>query len=543
MYSKTVWVAGDVITAVKLNNNEDKTSELDTAALQAQGFSSDLAAWYSNTKLGAMFQTDETWSAGTADTTNHFLGTQALRLTEDDNVAGYKLAERTGLSLNFAALNNGEASTTDDYVKLGVYVSNVAKTEKLVIYLGDVSGGNYYSYTILAASLITGKNFINIKKSDFTTTGSPNWNNLPKTQIRFYSTINAINEYVSFQLVQLYKKDPDSAAPNAMQRNGVRDFAQNSGEWFVGLESGEIVWRDLNPAGTTNALQGTKAYTDFIAAMMATTKTATGLRGMTWYVDASNYIRAFVFGDSLYLSITETVAGTVNYTVSLALVANDKMECVLQKSGASVSLIAYKNGNRNVPYELKATTTLVSSLGYLATNDLANNFVNYESLSITTTDHAHHADVAETLTAAGVSALFPSFSDSAPLNDEITASGTLTKTFLLDSANYKHGEVMLESGRYGIHVNITNVNTESFVQGVALSLGTDLFGSAWSRNEKNYITSEHSTGTYTLGYLATGTYAISVDECYINGSNLQLDFVNNSTSSDSLSCDLNFKVW
>jgi hypothetical protein len=590
-YTKTAYVTGDVITDVKLNNNENKTLELDTAALeldtaalQASGFASDLAEWYGNTKLGAMFQTDETWVSvsGTqsVDAVNYKLGSQSLKILENDNTGGWLSSSRSGMSLDFSKLNNGETSGTSDYVYICVYISDITKVhaDGLNIDLGaDVS--NYYSaaITIAGYSLVTGWNFIKVLKSSFTPTGGPDWANIAYMEIYWQSADNAINAYVSFQLIQLYKKDPDSAAPNAMQRFGARNFAKNSGEWFVGLESGEIVVRDLNPTltgitATAASLLGTKAYTNFTAYMKQTIKTVNNASQLVWEIDANNRIGAYLSAGVLYLFTTVAGVNSLSISTAFTCAVGDTVEFVLRRSGTIATLQGIKNGDIDNPALLIKTVSF-ASVGYLGVGCSAAIYANIQSLSITTTDHAHHANVAETIrqkatdavsgivelatdaetltgtdtertvTPAGVRALFTPFSYSGALSDGIAASGTLTKTFSLGSTSYKYGEVTLESGKYGIHVTVTDVNTESFVQGIAISLGTDLFGSAWSRDSKNYITGEHSTGSYTLGYLATGTYAVSVDECYINGSNLQLDFVNNTASSDVLSCDLNFRVW
>jgi hypothetical protein len=126
--------------------------------------------------------------------------------------------------------------------------------------------------------------------------------------------------------------------------------------------------------------------------------------------------------------------------------------------------------------------------------------------------------------------------------DTITASGTLTLNYDLGSSSYKNGVCVLNASGYGIMVYFSKTNTESLVSGTINKVG-DLMGGAWSRRDKGFITSIYASASNTFGYLATGDYAISIDECYIDGSNLRIDLKNNTTSNATLACDIDWKVW
>jgi hypothetical protein len=563
-YTKTAWVAGDVISAVKLNNNEDKTAELDTAALQAQGFHSDLAAWYGSNVVQPLTEAD-TWvnngwngAAGTysADSVNFKTGTFAAKATTPGAI-GYE-GIHVVKNIDFTKFSDGSVADDTHYIKWAWYIADLTNFPAggiFIIFHCDNAPTitNMFYYTVAKASLVVGWNYFAIAKSTLSTAGTPAWDTIKGIAIGLTAAgTGACVWTIDILSIQMVRKDPSSAVPNPFQYlssgTATRRAQITAGEWFVGMENSSLICRNLLAANDDDMLIFTKGFNaDFTIHAVMQIKNASDSDNIGFRIDASNRINAYISSDVLYLGSTIAGATTANST-AMAISSGDIVEFEIVKAGTSVTLKAYLNYNRNTVYtpapaSFTPTGTGYLTVGYVSTIESTSNIY---SLSIGSIGHAHtadYADVAETLTAGGASALFPPFTGSEPLSDEITASGTLTKTFPLDSANYKHGEVVLETGRYGIHVNITDVNTESFVQGVSLSAGTDLFGSAWSRNTKGYITGEHSTGLYTHGYLATGTYAISINECYINGSNLQLDFVNNSTSSDSLSCDINWRVW
>ncbi|MFA4854187.1 MAG: hypothetical protein WC616_02420 [Candidatus Omnitrophota bacterium] len=168
-----------------------------------------------NGKEIAHFQASETWTsvAGTQadDTTNFLIGTKSLRITENDNTGSQLYS-----SINFAAtkdlttFKNGAASAAGDYIYFVVYVSDVTKTVGVQLIFDTAAaytGSNiYYYYKI--TELSTGWNYILAPKSAFSSSGTPNWNNINSMAVTWNSQDNAINAYVSFQLIMLLAASP-----------------------------------------------------------------------------------------------------------------------------------------------------------------------------------------------------------------------------------------------------------------------------------------------------------------------------------------------
>jgi hypothetical protein len=160
-------------------------------------------------KLIADFQDDETWTSGAGtqadDATNFRLGTESIRITEDDGSGGLLYSDQNSVSLNLATFQSGAASDTSDYIYVVCYISDVTKVVSVVVafsteatYDGDPS----YLYTV-SSGLVTGWNYIKIKKSAFTNTNMVDWTGIQSMRVGWTSTASATAEYVSFQALYL----------------------------------------------------------------------------------------------------------------------------------------------------------------------------------------------------------------------------------------------------------------------------------------------------------------------------------------------------
>lgn len=208
-----------------------------------------------NTKAISLFQEDETWiSEGdgiiAADTTNFKIGSRSLRMTDNDNNIGDQIANRL-VNVDISKFNNNSSSTTSDFINIYLYCTNPEKVNVagrgIWFWLGSSDWSKYFKYEI-KAGILSNWNMFSIPKSSFTKSGTTDadWANIQRIWCAFHSTANALNEYVSLQLLQLVKKDPIGNFPNPFQRNGVRDRVIMPGEhWYVGLDNGTLVYKDL----------------------------------------------------------------------------------------------------------------------------------------------------------------------------------------------------------------------------------------------------------------------------------------------------------
>ncbi len=413
--------SADCVTAI---------NELHTDSTRDRGVPWYINEWYgANTKLVAMFQSDETWTSGVGtqsnDAVNVKLGSQSLKILENDNTAGVLFSDRNSISLNLATFNDGSASSTSDYIYVVFYISDVTKIDtsggkgiRLLFSQATSPDGNNVLGTI-TSGLVTGWNYVKIAKSDFAVNGTGAWSGIQSLRVYWYSLANAINAYVSFQLVQLIRKDPISAIPNPFQRciNSIwtRDFTINSGEWFVGLEFGSIVCRNLTPgdtglSSTAASLVGTVGYSsNFIARMIQTIKSTNYSSSLVWEIDNSNRIFARIYKGTL--NLYTTVAGTNNITTTTPLTCaiGDIVEFVLKRNGTTVTLVVFKNNNYNSPTILSKEVSF-SSVGYLSVGHAGNMYSNIQHLAITTTEYATKAGEAEVAKALAIKYKATSFS-------------------------------------------------------------------------------------------------------------------------------------
>lgn len=179
-------------------------------------------------KMICDFQSDETWVsvAGTqsTDTTNVRLGTQSIRITEDDDTAGALFSTRSSLAINLTTFESGDASTTADYIVLYAYVSDASKVASIsFVFDGDstVGGGNYATYEI-TSGFTSGWNAFKVKKSSFTINAPFDWSTVGAIEVRWTSGDSASGAYVSFQTIYLVANNYDIALFNGSERTMVQ---------------------------------------------------------------------------------------------------------------------------------------------------------------------------------------------------------------------------------------------------------------------------------------------------------------------------------
>lgn len=113
---------------------------------------------------------------------------------------------------NFTKFNNNVISTTDDYVRFIIYIKDSTQYSVIAIQVRLYTNysSDYFSYSIYKTAIENGWNYITIKKSDFSETGSPDWSDIEELYINIYNSNE--DEYLCLQAMQLLKMDYDNEA-------------------------------------------------------------------------------------------------------------------------------------------------------------------------------------------------------------------------------------------------------------------------------------------------------------------------------------------
>lgn len=120
----------------------------------------------------ASCDTDETWTGGSQETTNHRGGDGAIKIESTSGVSANAYTEPAS-PLDLSGYD------TDDNVYFFVYCDDATVVESVMIRLETTAGVNYF-YKELSTVLETGWNEIAIAKSDWDETGTPNWNSIAR---------------------------------------------------------------------------------------------------------------------------------------------------------------------------------------------------------------------------------------------------------------------------------------------------------------------------------------------------------------------------
>lgn len=238
--------------------------------------------------LVADMESDETWvfSAGSAISTVIFIeGARSARLTS----VGTQAYAYSDMEIDLA--NDGRF-TDDDYVCVAVWVSNhaildAANTYLLFITVNSPLAG--YFKNLSGLSIVTGWNFLAIKKSDFVELGSPSgWDAITRIQIDAKSTGSEINCY--FDYLRIEKADPDDANhPNIT--GSAWDFQPNDGGWTVLADVSEaspaavFACLDYEPSVEKVALVAAETPDDLELRARVMCKSAEGNIGLCWRME------------------------------------------------------------------------------------------------------------------------------------------------------------------------------------------------------------------------------------------------------------------
>ena len=390
---------GETFTVLdnRLENVENKKAE---ETMITNSFHADPVKYYGNVKTIDDFQDVSEWTSVTGtqslDSANTKIGSYSLKILENDALAGSLFSTKNNLNLDLTKLNNRELSGDSDYINVVLYISNInainLSTGVTLAFSQDPTYSNTNIKLIsITTGLTTGWNYIKIKKSTAITLEGGAWSGIQSLKILWSSNAGYQNAYVSFQLIQLVKADPVAQAyPNPFQE----DFTINSGEWFVGMEFGKIIIKELKGVETINAIESKFQYSDFIINSIKKVQNNTGVdRYVGWEKDADNLVAVYFTSNNLKLLIKENAINTVvSSDLTTPIVNGDILNYTLIKKGQRIELNVNINGGN--PIKISGTTS-VDSGALILGNDTAGRETLFTSISITEIAHAHHADIAE----------------------------------------------------------------------------------------------------------------------------------------------------
>jgi len=164
---------------------------------------------YANTEQKIIDSMESGWSAGSADTTNFVEGEQSLKIS---NTTANK-----SIALNLETFSNNVVSDSDDYIDFWYYVEDSSNLTSVSLKLGDSAFTNYYLETI-SSGFSDGWNYSHIQKSDFTLTGTLDWDSIAKVEVGSVGTSD-----VSFDDIRMISED--SFYKSGIEKDGVNvDF-------------------------------------------------------------------------------------------------------------------------------------------------------------------------------------------------------------------------------------------------------------------------------------------------------------------------------
>lgn len=338
-----------------------------------------------------------TYTGGTQNTTYYKTGKASRGFT---NSAGPQTLEAIWDSnIDLSVFRDGGNSDISDFIIFIVYLGGTVPDS---ITLGFSASQADYSTKKMEISLNSGFaadqfNYLKIQKSAFAVTGEVDWNSMSHMKLT-YSGGNATTcvYYDNLQLVRKYTVELNDF-PNPFQReqNGtwISEFNINSGEWYLNMESEELICRNLDPTAHNAGLLGTHPFIDFNISMTTQCLTANKLCGPSWYSDSTKYIKTYIDSDVLYL-VANDGAIVITRSTPLSMVNGDNISFGIVKQGTSVTLTVNRNSGTSYVLNLQVDLGINGSLGVVS---LADTYQNIKSIGITKLPFAYKAGSAEAL--------------------------------------------------------------------------------------------------------------------------------------------------
>jgi hypothetical protein len=211
----------------------------------------------------------------------------------------------------------------------------------------------------------------------------------------------------------------------------------------------------------------------------------------------------------------------------LAINVNDKITIKIIRDGNSFYCYAIKNFESDPEYLASAYASAeIGTSAYLCTFDTTY-YSDIENLSITTTAHAHHADIAEVAKEVTTHYNEGGFAESTT----ITRGTTYSKSIPLGRDDYKFAIVMFAVDAQGTESPGCTVNTgrtaASAISNYGFADGSVFSYASYDRAVDSALTYAYESNG------ASGAKHIGLNDCYINGSNLYFEWENINPSAEA----------
>jgi hypothetical protein len=456
----------------------------------------------------------------TNDTTYNVIGKNSVRITEPDASAGTLGIYKTVL-LNLEKFNDGSVSSADDKITCIIYVSDKTKVNYVQIKLGTNSTNFRYA-RVLSAALSNGYNTIDVAKSDFVDFGAPpDWDTIIYARFDYVSTASATAAYVTFIYCGMYREN--GGYNESFQRymgagtGWVSSFTVNI-DWFL-LVYCEKIHRSgtffANPSETNNAIQLYSDVINFICKFEWYCKTAGELPSMIWYVDANNYVKAYVSSSTLYMYLHQGGVGTtISSAFTNALAKNERVVIMFDKSSQTCRVTCKKEGEleKICEYETSITATDEGAVCIGATGATS-----YGLLTDFVCSHMENQDINKDGKYQEIPKYYRMTADQQFLNNTMTAITGLVITLP------PNGVYVIDA-----HINAKCIDTVPDIKFDWNVTGTN-YTLLCERNCRGGESQVASSTTFSLTR-NSGTHGLATDVCYplansTTGSHIQEHFV------------------
>lgn len=301
-----------------------------------------------NTKTIEVFDDNTDWSTSGSitksdDTVNYQINFNSVKMLENDNTAGNIYIYRTISSIDLTTFNDGSSSSSSDFISLVLYISDYTKFTDIYLKLGS-GASNYYQIQVDVDYYIgrSGWVILYFKKSEFTDVSGPGWDNITFIRIETPTDTGGLNEYVSVQLLQLVRADPDDSDKcNPFQSyidgSYVNDLTPSE-PWSIVQDNSinKLVMVEFEQYDFTNNQYGLIVMEDvinFVYKARLYPKSATqGILSFTWRVNDENYLEFYIQNNAIHVRAREA-GSTTYYDLSLTnnLTENRMVDVLVEK--------------------------------------------------------------------------------------------------------------------------------------------------------------------------------------------------------------------
>jgi hypothetical protein len=266
-------------------------------------------------------------------------GIGGVKMLDSDASSGTLEINDTITSVDCTTYPSGAAEGSDDNIVFVFYVSDSTKFSSILLRVGTDASNCYYKF----CSYSTGWNYYNIDKSTFGTDGSPSgWDDITFVAVYAATTASAQNEYVICNKLYMIRQVSGISSPFIVN-DGSGNYDESP---WIGNDTDALVYFDKK-IGKKGFQYADEAYNDIIEIMNDVnsfsfkcemySKIATYGGSVTWYVDASNYIRIDIHDD---LKIYEYESGSGSYvatgSLSGSIATGDRMMLWIDKTSDNI---------------------------------------------------------------------------------------------------------------------------------------------------------------------------------------------------------------